>query len=190
MDIEQKIRKPFMRKLAIWFVIVTALGVICYFYHTSPTARFEPIISVVLILLISAYIFCSFGIFGYLCDKSFSGRIADMKVKSKPYMSSAFDKKLTVRTFVGLTIEADDGKSFYFEQMLPAHQTRAVPYQVGDRVYHIKGAKHLCRFPRNDTDKKYEPVSVICPLCGAILPLGSKTCSFCENDLPYDPIIK
>ena len=30
----------------------------------------------------------------------------------------------------------------------------------------------------------------ICPLCGALHTLGTKTCTFCENDLPYDPLIK
>lgn len=190
MDIEQKIRKPYMVKLAIWFVIVLVLGVICYFYHASPTARFEPIVSVVILIFVSIFLLSSLGIIKYFFDKAFSGVIVDLKPEIRYYKDSVFDRKITTRTFVGMTVECDGGKRIFFEQMLPAHLTKKIPYRVGDRVYHIKGAKHLCRFPRNDTETKYEPVSVICPICGAILPLGSKECSFCGSDLPYDPTVK
>ena len=190
MDIVQKIRKPYMRKLAIWFMIVAVLGAICYFYHASPTARFEPIVSVVLLLFVSVFLLSSFGLIKYFFDKSFSGVIVDLKPEIRYYKESAFDKKITTRTFVGMTIECDNGKRIFFEQMLPDHLTKKIPYRINDRVYHIKGAKNLCRFPRNDTDKEYEPVSVICPICGAILSLGSKACSFCGSELPFDPIVK
>ncbi len=179
-----------MIKFAIWAIIVAVLGATCYFYHMSPTARFEPIVSIALIIFIALSLLSAFGLYKYFFDNSFSGKVVDIKTNTRYYKESAFDKKITTRTFVRMTVECDDGKRIFFEQMLPAHQARTVPYRTGDRVYHIKGAKYLCRFPRNDTEAKYEPLSVICPLCGAILQLGSKECAFCESELPYDPLIK
>ncbi len=190
MDIEQKIRKPYMSKLAIWAVIVAALFVTCYFYHQYSGTEFSPVVSVALILLISFIAFNAMGLLAYFTDKSFSGKIVNIKVDVRLYKESALDRKISRRTYIGMTVECDDGKSIFFEQMLPAHLTNKNPYREGDRVYHIKGAKHTCRFPRDDKEKKYDPVSVICPICGAILPLGSNVCVFCENDLPWDPKIK
>lgn len=176
-----------MIKLGIWSAAVIMLCLICVLYHKSPYAQFEPVVTVALIILISFILFTALGLLGYFTDNSFSGEIVDIKVDVRYHKESAFDRHITTRTYVGMTVECDDGKAIYFEQMLPAHLGNKIPYQVGDRIYHIKGAKNTCRFPRNDTVKEYEPISVICPICGALHPLGTKTCSFCENDLPYDP---
>jgi hypothetical protein len=190
MSIEEKIKKPFMIRLTVWAILTAILFVTCYFYHKYSGTDFSPVVSSTLILLISFIAFNSMGLLSYFTDKSFSGTVVHIKIDVRLYKESALDKKIEKRTYVGMTVECDDGKSIFFEQILPAHLTNKIPYREGDRVYHIKGAKHTCRFPRGDTEKKYEPISVICPLCGAILPLGSKECSFCENDLPYDPLIK
>lgn len=190
MNIARKIRKPYIRKFIIWLLTVSVLALICIAYHSSPNARFPPLFSAGLIAIISILHFFSLGIPKYLCNRGFSGRIVDMRVYSKLYMKSALGKNASRRTFVAMKIECDDGKAVKYEQMLPESDTNAIPYRVGDRVMHIKGAPHVCRFPRGDTEIKYEPISVICPLCGAILPLGSKSCSFCETELPYDPAVK
>jgi hypothetical protein len=97
---------------------------------------------------------------------------------------------METRIFVEMTVECDDGTTIAHEEMLSSALSKAIPYREGDRVYHIKGAKYTCRFPRNDTAKKYDPISVICPICGALHPLGTTFCSFCENDLPWDPLLK
>ena len=190
MNIEEKIKKPFMIRLTIWAILTAALFVTCYFYHSYSNTEFSPVVSLSLILLISFITFNSMGLLAYFTDKSFSGKIVHIKIDVRLYMESALNRKISKRVFVGMTVECDNGKSIFFEQMLPEHLSSKNPYREGDRIYHIKGAKHTCRFPRGDTEKKYEPVSVICPLCGAILPLGSKVCSFCENDLPWDPLLK
>lgn len=123
MRIEQKIQKPYMIKLGIWSAVVIMLCLICVFYHSSPNAQFEPVVTFALIILISFILFTALGLLGYFTDNSFSGEIVDMKVDVRYHKESAFDK----------------------------------------------------------------PISVICPICGALHPLGTKTCSFCENELPYDP---
>lgn len=190
MTIEEKIKKPFMIRFTIWAIITALLLAVCYFYHKHSGTEFSPVVSLALIIMVSFIIFNSIGLLSYFTDKNFSGKITHIKIDVRLFKDSSFDRKISRRTYVGMTIECDDGKSIFFEQILPAHMTNKNPYREGDRVYHIKGAKHTCRFPRGDTEKKYEPISVICPLCGAILPLGSKTCSFCDNELPWDPVIK
>ena len=190
MKAEEKIRKPYKKKLVIWAILNAFLFVVCYFYHRYSGTDFSPVVSVSLILLISFISFSSLGLLAYFTDKSFSGSVTNIKVDVRLYKESAMDKKIEKRVYIGMTVECDDGKSIFFEQMLPNHLTNKNPYREGDRVYHIKGAKYTCRFPRNDTETKYEPVSVICPICGAIHSLGTTLCSFCENDLPRDPTIK
>lgn len=190
MTVEEKIKKPFMRRLAIWSILTAALFVICYFYHSYSGTDFSPVVSVALILSVSFVVFNSLGLLAYFTDKSFSGKIVHIKVDVRLYKESALDRKIEKRTFVGMSVECDNGRSLFHEEMMPPHLTTKIPYREGDRVYHIKGAKHVCRFPRNDTETIYEPVSVICPICGAIHSLGTKACSFCENDLPWDPLVK
>ena len=189
-EITKKIRRPYAIKLVIWVIFNLLLCYICYRYHTSADSEFSPIVSISLMIFISIILFCSLGIQKYIFDKSFSGKIVDLKVDTKSVMLSAFERKTVTRSIVAMTVECDDGHREYLEEMLPAHLTRKIPYKVGDRVYHIRGSKHTCRFPRNDTEKKYEPISVICPICGAINTLGSAECNFCEHPLPYDPQIK
>lgn len=188
MTTEQKIRKPYLKKLIIWILIVAALSAICMLYHSSPSARFHPLISAALIALFSVWILFAFEIPKYLRDRCFSGKIVEMSIKSRKFAQGAVDKSVDKRTVVTMKIECDCGKILSFEQTLPSHLTRAVPYRVGDRVLHLKGAPYTCRFPRNDTETVYDPISVICPICGALLPLGSKECSFCETELPRDHI--
>ena len=190
MSAEGKIKKPFMIRLTIWAIITAVLFATCYIYHKYSGTDFAPVATIALCLLVSFIIFNSMGLVSYFTDKGFSGTVVHIKIDVRLFKESAFDRKIEKRVFVGMTVECDDGKSIFFEQMLPNHLSNKNPYRVGDRIYHIKGAKHTCRFPRGDTEKKYEPVSVICPICGAILPLASKVCSFCENDLPWDPHIK
>ena len=190
MTVENKIKTPYMRKVALWAIVTAALFAVCYIYHKFSGTDFSPVVSVSLILMISFIIFNSLGLLSYFTDKSFSGKVAHVKLDVRLYKESALDKKIEKRIYVGMTVECDDGKSIFFEQMLPNHLTNKNPYREGDRIYHIKGAKYTCRFPRNDTETKYEPVSVVCPICGAIHSLGTKFCSFCENDLPWDPNIK
>jgi len=190
MTVEEKIKKPFVKKLIIWSIFTAVLFIIGYIYHKYSGTDFSPVVSVALILLISFIAFNCLGLLSYFTDKSFSGKIVHIKVDVRLYKESSFDKKIEKRIYVGMTVECDNGQSVFHEEMMPPHLTTKIPYREGDRVYHIKGAKHCCRFPRNDTETVYEPVSVICPICGAILSLGTKVCSFCENDLPYDPSVK
>ncbi len=190
MTIEQKVKKPYIKRFAVWLAIVAALSTVAYFYHRSPNARFEPVVTVSLLIFIVIGIFWGLGIQKYLFDKSFSGVVTNVKASSKLEMPSALERKIIVRTVVEMTVECDDGRSILHEERLPPHMAKKIPYRAGDRVYHIKGAKHTCRFPRNDTKKTYERRTVICPLCGAVMPLGNKECSFCNNELPYDPAVK
>jgi hypothetical protein len=190
MTIEEKVKKLYMKKLTIWAIITAVLFAICFIYHKISDTDFAPVVSVSLIMLISFIVFNSMGLLSYFTDKSFSGTITHIKIDVRLYKESAFDKKIEKRIYVGMTIECDDGKAIFFEQMLPIHLTNTNPYREGDRVYHIKGAKYTCRFPRNDTVKQYDPISIICPLCGAVNDLGTHTCVFCENDLPWDPQTK
>lgn len=190
MTIEEKIKKTYTRRLVLWSVFSVLLLIAAYFYHRYSGTDFSPTVSIALIIIISFIAFNSLGLLSYFTDKSFSGKIVHIKVEVRLFKESAYDRKIEKRSYVGITVECDDGNSIFYEEMMPAHLTNAIPYREGDRVYHIKGAKHLCRFPRGDTEKKYEQVSIICPVCGAIVHLGTKTCTFCENDLPYDPLIK
>ncbi len=190
MSIEQRIRKPYMTKLVLWFAAAAALGLICYFYHARPEAKFPVTGSIVISLAILALIFYYLDLRKYFFDKQFSGEIIEMDVRSDSYMPTMFIPHLYVRTFVLMTVKCDDGRTVTYDQVLPEYLSRKVPFRVGDRVYHIKGSLHTCRFPRGDTETVYDPVSVICPICGAINTLGSKDCSFCNCELPYDPSIK
>ena len=190
MKAEEKIKQPYKRKLIIWASLNAILFAVCYFYHAYSGTDFSPVVSVSLILLISFISFSSLGLLEYFTDKSFSGKIIHYKAECRIHKISAFERRMETRLFVEMTVECDDGTTTMHEEMLSGALSKKIPYRDGDRVYHIKGAKYTCRFPRNDTEQKYEPISVICPLCGAILPLGTKTCSFCDNDLPYDPLIK
>ncbi len=187
MNAKNKIMKPIILRFAVWGVITIILLGVCFSYHSNSETRFSPIISVALVIILSYIMLNSLGLVAYLLNKGFAGEIVEMNVISKRYMRSALDKSVEKRTFVIMTIKCDNGKTIKFEEMLPKHLTRIIPYRKGDRVLHIKGAPHLCRFPRNDTETKYDPISVICPICGACLPLGSKECSFCETELPWDP---
>ncbi len=190
MNTNNIIKKLILRKFVLWGIITAVLFAVCYFYHSKAETKFSPLISIALLILLSFITFNSLGIANYIRDKEFSGRITELKVISKRYMNNAIDRDVQKRTFVMMSIECDDGKTIKFEQMLPEHETRIIPYRVGDRVLHIKGAPNLCRFPRNDTETKYDPISVICPICGACLPLGTKDCPFCEIALPWDPAVK
>lgn len=190
MAIESVIRKRYMRKLALCLLIILALCLVCYAYHSSGKAKFEPVVTLSLLAVISFILLSSFGLIKYFFDKSFSGRITVLKPEIRYYKESAFERKITTRTYLGMTVECDNGRTVFFEEILLPHFTTKIPFKEGDRVYHIKGAKHLCRFPRNDTEMKYKPVSVICPVCGALHPLGTLTCNYCENELPYDPLEK
>ncbi len=187
MDAKRHIRKYYLKKFIGWFIIVAALSVICAFYHISPNARFHPLISVAIIAIIALMLAPGFELTKYIREGSFSGEIIGMKVYSKRYMNNAIEKKVERRAFAQMKVKCDGGKVINFEQMLPQDDANTVPYRIGDRVYHLRGAMHVCRFPRGDTEKKYDPVSVVCPICGACNTLGSEKCAFCEIELPRDP---
>ena len=187
MNEKKRIRNYYLKKFIGWFVIVSVLSVICAVYHGSPSARFHPLISAVIIAIIALMLAPGFELTKYIREGSFSGEIIGMKVYSKRYMNNAIEKKVERRAFVLMEVKCDNGKVIKFDQMLPKDEANTVPYRVGDRVYHIRGAMHVCRFPRGDTEKKYDPVSVVCPICGACNTLGSEKCAFCEIELPRDP---
>ena len=190
MTIEEKVKKPHMMRLAVWTVIITALCCTAFCYHSFFEAHFAPAASVAGIVIIAAITFYFMGLWDYFTDKSFTGKILRYHAAVRLYKVSAFERRMETRIFVEMTVECDDGTTIAHEEMLSSALSKAIPYREGDRVYHIKGAKYTCRFPRNDTAKKYDPVSVICPICGALHPLGTTFCSFCENDLPWDPSVK
>ncbi len=190
MTIEEKVKKPHMKRLAVWSAIVAALCCIAFCYHSFFETHFAPAASVAGIIIIAAFTFYFLGLWDYFTDKSFSGKILHYKADCRIFKISAFERRMETRIFVEMTVECDDGTTIAHEEMLSSALSKAIPYREGDRVYHMKGAKYTCRFPRNDTAKKYDPISVICPICGALHPLGTTFCSFCENDLPWDPQIK
>ena len=190
MTIEEKVRKPHMIRLAIWGSLVAVISAIAICYHQFIDTQFAPAASAACVIFISAFTFYLFGLWEYFTDKSFSGKIVHYKAECRIFKISAFERRMETRLFVEMTVECDNGTTTVHEEMLSSALSKKIPYREGDRVYHIKGAKYTCRFPRNDTDKQYEPLSVICPLCGALHTLGTQTCTFCENDLPYDPSVK
>ena len=190
MTIEEKVRKPHVRRLAVWVILVLIICAIAICYHAFTDTHFAPAASAACVIFIAAFMFYLFGLWDYFTDKSFSGKIIHYKSDCRIHKISAFERRMETRLFVEMTVECDDGTTTVHEEMLSGALSKTIPYRDGDRVYHIKGAKYTCRFPRNDTEQKYEPISVICPLCGALHTLGTKTCTFCENDLPYDPLIK
>ncbi len=190
MTIEQKVRGPYIKKLTVWLIIVAILSAVAFLYHLSGSAAFEPIVTAALIAVIAAIIFYAMNLGNYFFDKSFSGEIVSIKTSVRRIWPSAFERRSVTRVVLEISVSNDNGKAEYFEEILPAAITGKIPYAVGDRVYHIKGAKHTCRFPRNDTEKKYAPISVICPICGAIMSLGKEECDFCGSDLPWDPAVK
>lgn len=190
MTVEEKVKKPYMIRLTVWAVFVGILCTVAFCYHYFAKPHFAPAASVACIVIIAAGIFYFSGLWDYFTDKSFSGTIMKYNAECRIFKVSAFERRLETRIFVTMTVECDDGTTIYHEEVLSRDLSKSIPYREGDRVYHIKGAKYTCRFPRNDTAKKYDPISVICPLCGALHPLGTVTCSFCENDLPYDPSVK
>ena len=190
MTVEEKIKRPYTLRMTLWAILTAAAFAVCFIYHKYSGTDLPPVASVALITMISFIAFSSMGLLHYVTDKSFSGEIVHVKLEVRLFKESTTDRRIEKRVFVGMTVQCDDGKSIFFEQMLPNHLSGKNPYREGDRVYHIKGSKHTCRFPRGDTEKKYDPVSVICPVCGAIHPLGSGACSFCESDLPWDPLTK
>lgn len=190
MTAKKQIRKYYLKRFICWLMIVGVLSVICAVYHSSPSARFHPLISAALIAIIAIWLMPAFELTKFIRERSFSGEIIGTKVYSKLYMNNAIERKVGRRAFVKMEIKCDDGNIIKFEQMLPQDEANAVPYRLGDRVYHIKGAMHICRFPRGDTETKYDPISVVCPICGACNILGSVKCAFCETELPWDPLNK
>ncbi len=190
MTIEQKIKKPYMIKLAVWIAASVVFGLVCFLYHSRPESKFPITGSAVISLLVLALIFYYLDLRKYFFDKQFSGEIIEMNVRSDSYMPTMFIPHIYVRTFVLMTVKCDNGYTVTYDQVLPEQLSRKVPFRVGDRVYHIKGSHHTCRFPRNDTEKVYEPISVICPVCGAINTLGTKECAFCNTELPHDPAVR
>jgi hypothetical protein len=179
-----------MIRLVIWALLIAVISVGAYCYHRFVDTHFAPAASAACVMFIAAWTFYLFGLWDYFTDKSFSGKIIHYKAECRIHKISAFERRIETRLFVEMTVECDDGTTTVHEEMLSSALSKKIPYRVGDRVYHIKGAKYTCRFPRNDTEQKYEPISVICPLCGAVNTLGTKTCTFCENELSYDPLIK
>ena len=190
MTIEEKVRIPHVRRIVIWSLLILAISAVGVCYHHFTDTQFAPAATAACIVFIAAAAFYFMGIWDYCTDKSFSGKILQYKAVCRIHKISAFERRMETRIFVEMTVECDDGTTIAHEEMLSAALSKQIPYREGDRVYHIKGAKYTCRFPRNDTVKKYDPISVICPICGAVHPLGTKFCAFCENDLPYDPMIK
>ena len=190
MTIEEKVRKPHIIRFAIWLLIVAVISTIAICYHKFIDTQFAPAASAACIIFIAAFVFYLFGLGKYFTDKSFSGKIVHYKADSRVFKMSAFERRIETRLFVEMTVECDDGTTIYHEEMLSSALSKKIPYREGDRVYHIKGAKYTCRFPRNDTGKQYDPVSIICPLCGAVNNTGTNTCAFCENDLPWDPSVR
>ena len=190
MTIEEKVKQPHIKKFIIWITIISAISLTAFCYHRFFKPHFSPAATVSCVILIAAAAFYFMGLWDYFTDKSFSGKIIHYKAECRIHKISAFERRMETRLFVEMTVECDDGTTTVHEEMLSGALSKKIPYRDGDRVYHIKGAKYTCRFPRNDTEQKYEPISVICPLCGALHTLGTKTCTFCENDLPYDPLIK
>ena len=73
MSVENKIRKPYMRKLTIWAILTAALFAVCYIYHKFSGTDFSPVVSVSLILMISFIIFNSLGLLSYF-TKAFLAR--------------------------------------------------------------------------------------------------------------------
>ena len=190
MTIEEKVRKPHMIRLAIWGSLVAVISAIAICYHQFIDTQFAPAASAACVIFISAFTFYLFGLWEYFTDKSFSGTIVHYKAECRIFKISAFERRMETRLFVEMTVECDNGTTTVHEEMLSSALSKNIPYREGDRVYHIKGAKYTCRFPRNDTVKQYDPISIICPLCGAVNDLGTHTCVFCENDLPWDPQAK
>lgn len=190
MTVEEKVKKPHIRKFIIWTSIISAVSLIAFCYHSYFKPHFAPAATAACVILIAAATFYFMGLWDYFTDKSFTGTIKSYKATCRIFKVSAFERRMETRIFVEMTVERDDGTTFYHEEMLSSALSKSIPYREGDRIYHIKGAKYTCRFPRNDTVKKYDPISVICPICGALHPLGTTFCSFCENDLPWDPSVK
>ncbi len=188
MTVEQKLKKPYMIKSAIWVSACIVLALSAFFYHSRPESKFPVTGSIAICLFLLALIFWRLGLSKYFFDKSFSGTIVSINIHSEWHMPHTFIPHMYRRTFVLMTVRCDNGKEVVHDQILPEHLSRKTPFQVGDRVYHIKGSLHTCRFPRNDTETLYDPVSVICPICGAVNTLGIYNCAFCKSQLPIDPV--
>lgn len=188
MTAEQKIKKSYSVKFALWLACTGALALIGYMYHSSPSTKSEPTVTAAVLMLISAALFPLFGLHKFIFDKAFSGTVVNMKIESKQEMPHALERRFKTFHYACMTVECDNGKIYYHEEQLKDDLVKVKVYQPGDRVYHIKGAKHTCLFPK-DGDA-HRRVSVICPLCGAHMKSSEAECSYCSNELPYDPAIK
>ncbi len=184
MNPEIFIRKRYIKRLLIWISLIAFLSAICIVYHSLPVTKTDPAVSVAIIMVISACLFPIFKLNEYLLDKPFAGKIINAKINCKSEMPFALERKIITRTYVEMVVECDNGYRVFHEELIANKASSKNPYAVGDRVYHIKGSKHTCRF-RDDTG-----ISNICPICGAIMSLDEKDCSFCNIELPHDPAFK
>lgn len=175
--IEQKIKRRIVKKILCLILLAAAIGglLITSFRFCD---RAEKIFSVILSVIIYAFLFFKVGLIPLLRDKEWAGTVESRACKKKMVFLGTIRPHAEERMYAYWKILGDNG-----EEIVKGFDTEDIAdeyFLSGDRVRHFKGAKFIVL-----ADPAEDNENLLCPLCGKMV--MKPCCSFCKIDFSMPP---
>ena len=186
-------RRKFL-KFAIWTVVLDGMLI-----ASKTVAKIDKLtwpVTALFAVAIAGFLFWKHGCWAIVTDRQYYGTIAELEVRKERVAVNprSYNSAMLNQIWIDCAIDTDGGGRINRSLLLYSttdeedrrnQNTKVINYRQGDRVFHQRGSRTICRFSREP--REGEPnYSLICPTCGGFDPENPPECPFCRNPMPAD----
>ena len=180
-DIRNTVKSRITKRVALAAALTLAVAVLIYFFGDTVFASFGSPSKEILYVILLVAIPLSFGIPFSFIDRTWCGEVTRVDIRTESASGGALRNGARIYTkhFVDLEIKRNDGKIIdrTVYEGTAATGRKFSAYQVGDRVVHVYGTKHI----QVIHDNVSRPT--VCVVCGTENPTDEKVCGSCGHTL-------
>ncbi len=180
-DIRDTVKSSITKRVILAAFVALLVGVMIYVFGDAVFGSFgSPSKEIVYICLLVA-VPLSFGIPFKLIDRTWTGEVTRVDIRTESATGGALrnGSRIYTKHFVDIEIKLDNGKIIdrTVYEGTAATDRKFNAYQVGDRVAHVYGTKHI----QVIHDNVSRPT--VCVVCGTANPPDEKICDSCGHTL-------
>ena len=180
-DIRETVKRKIYKRVFWTLVLTIAVGIALYLFGDTVFASFGSPSKEILYTILIVAVPLSFGIPIKLIDRTWTGLITRVDVRTENAVGGALrnGSRIYTKHFVDVEIKLDSGKIIdrtVYEGAVPTGRKFST-YEVGDRVLHVYGTKHI-QVVHNNVSRP-----TICVVCGTENPPEEKECGKCGHTI-------
>ena len=180
-DIKSTVSSKIYKRLGLALATEALVCILIYLFGDTVFASLGSPSKEILYAILIVAVPLSFGIPIKLIDRTWTGEITRVDVRTENAVGGALrnGSRIYTKHFVDVEIKLDSGKIIdrtVYEGAVPTGRKFST-YEVGDRVLHVYGTKHI-QVVHNNVSRP-----TICVVCGTENPPEEKECGKCGHTI-------